>query len=225
MPARLQSEMSTTRDMIDGERVEVQRSGDDEWYAGTVIRAHKMWVEMDAYNAGRGPEPGHIADENDIWDWRPLAEGSAAPAQAENQFRRVDWAGDQPLPNDDDDADGLPVQPSRGSGIPAADLELLTLAARAIGAVRVETVDGENWLVLHFADGTVVHGWNSLQFSGDAFELLVRLQMHVEAYDDSVEVFFGEGGHVEEGFTGTDPYAATRLAATRAAAEIGRAMA
>jgi hypothetical protein len=126
-------------------------------------------------------------------------------------------------PSDDDDKHGVPVQPSRGPGIPAADLELLTLAARAIGAVRVETVDGENWLVLHFADGTVVHGWNSMQFSGDAFEMLVRLQMHVEAYDDSVEVFFGEGGHVEEGFTGTDPYAATRLAATRAAAEIRKA--
>lgn len=72
MTVRPQSEMSTTRDMIDGERVEVQRCGDDEWYVGTVIKARKMWVEMDAYDAGRGPEPGHIAAEQDIWDWRPI---------------------------------------------------------------------------------------------------------------------------------------------------------
>jgi hypothetical protein len=63
---------------------------------------------------------------------------------------------------------------------------LLELAALAIGAVRVEVVDGEGFVNLHFADGLVVHSWNLLTFSGDALELAVTLHLRIDLSDDAV---------------------------------------
>ena len=91
-----------------------------------------------------------------------------------NEFRPVTWDGDQFHLSDDDDANGTPLQPPRGPGLSAADLELLTLAAKAIGA-RAEAVEGEQWVVLHFAGGSTVFGWNPLLHSGDTFDLAVAL--------------------------------------------------
>jgi hypothetical protein len=62
----------------------------------------------------------------------------------ENKFQRVDWSSDGWQPSNDADADGLPVRPPHGPGLSGADLEQLTLAARAIDAVQVETVNGES---------------------------------------------------------------------------------
>jgi hypothetical protein len=59
--------------------------------------------------------------------------------------------------------------------IPETDLVLLERAACAIGAVRVEMVDGEGHVNLHFADTSVLHSWNPFMFSGDVFDLAVRL--------------------------------------------------
>lgn len=115
-----------------------------------------------------------------------------------------------------DDLDELPAPPRKD--IPEADRELLELAARALGAIRVETVEGENWVNLHFADGTVVYGWNSLAFSGDAFELGVKLKLFDEHPGFSY-MLAEELGPTEEG---RDPIIATRRAATRAAAEINK---
>ena len=52
-----------------------------------------------------------------------------------------------------DDLDELPAAPR--IDISEVDLALLERAARAIGAVRVEVVDGEGYVNLHFADGPV----------------------------------------------------------------------
>lgn len=146
----------------------------------------------------------------------------------ENTFRRVDWAGNQPQPSDDDDEYGMPLQPPRGPGLPDADLELLTLAARAIGA-EIQAIEGEQWVALHFADGRVEHGWNPLRHSDDAFTLAVKLGMDLEIrvdHDQSMIHAMAHDGVDWRGAherRGDDPAAATRRAITRAAAEIWRA--
>lgn len=138
----------------------------------------------------------------------------------ENRFKHVQWTGDGPLPSDDDDEHGLPVQP-RGSGLSADDLELLTMAARAIGAVRVETIEGEQWVNLHFADGSVVYGWNSLMHSDDMLNLSALLRIDIAWVGDSV--IFADGNWSEP--TSADAATAARRAVTRAAAEIWKAKA
>jgi hypothetical protein len=134
----------------------------------------------------------------------------------ENQFQRVHWDGDEYQASDDDGPDGMPLRP-RGAGLSDADVELLTLAARALGA-QVEVVDGETWLNLHFADGRVAHSWNSLLFSGDALDLAVQLVQ--DGYVLGIELFKGGACVLESSESGDDPFAATRRAITRAAAEI-----
>lgn len=142
----------------------------------------------------------------------------------ENKFQRVDWTGDGWVPSDDDDEHGLPVQP-RGPGLSDADLELLTLAAKAIGA-RAEAVEGEQWMALHFDNGRVEHGWNPLRHSDDAFTLAARLGMLVDFNSRAAMDInrTGENASDWHGGTDDDPVIATRLAITRAAAEIGKAM-
>jgi hypothetical protein len=122
-----------------------------------------------------------------------------------------------------DDLDELPAPPRKS--IPEADRELLELAARAIGAVRVEDVDGEEWLILHFADGTETHGWNPLRFYGDTFELAVALEldvMHRVVGGKRIEVLPPGGPLTQEFYEGAGVLPACR-AVVRAAAEIGKA--
>lgn len=133
-------------------------------------------------------------------------------------------------PDDDDLVGELPA-PARKS-IPEADRELLHLAARAIGAVRVDDIEGEQWLSLHFSDGTVTHGWNALLFYSDTFELQVKLNLHVEVDCETagcvtIQWDFGDSttaaGVIEERAPeGGDDCAATARAIVRAAAEIGK---
>lgn len=113
-----------------------------------------------------------------------------------------------------DDLDELPAPPRKD--IAPADLELLTLAARALGA-RFEEVDGEGYGNLHFEDGRVVNAWNPLVFYGDTFELAVSLDMTL--YLDQGRAF-AEG--VEGQAEGPDRRAANARAVTLAAAEIGK---
>ena len=116
-----------------------------------------------------------------------------------------------------DDLDELPA-PSRVD-IPAIDLALLERAARAIGAVRVEVVDGEGYVNLHFADGSVVHSWNPLMFSGDAFDLAVRLRLEIYIHEQDTTAMTGDLKLANEPH-GDDVSAATRRAITRVAGEI-----
>lgn len=109
-----------------------------------------------------------------------------------------------------DDLDELPAR--LREGIPTPDRELLELAARALGAVQIEDVDGEKWVNLHFADSPTIHAWNPLIHSDDALILAVRVPLLTtldwwKFYDTTL-----------------DPVAATCRAFTRAAAEIGKGM-
>lgn len=108
------------------------------------------------------------------------------------------------------------------------DRELLELAAKAAGYDVEVTPRGDFYLREVDADGLMqVAIWNPLQFDGDALRLAVLLSMRVSTdmaaaeaspllSDISEVVLFSE--------CGGDPYATTRRAIVRAAAEIGRAM-
>ena len=114
------------------------------------------------------------------------------------------------------------------------DRETLELAARAAGYVfgeyggkparQVTTKIGAAWIY-----------WNPLTDDGDALRLAVQLMIRVSVnrafplgipgsvtaeYPDRDCFYFALG----EAVTNGDPYAATRRAITRAAAEIGRQM-
>lgn len=105
--------------------------------------------------------------------------------------------------------------------------ELLELAAKAAGldldySIRNDGAafyhTGRNALAL--ADG----GWfSSIEDDGDALRLGVQLGIQINPQGPSTRVFWPVGRSTEERH-GTDKYAATRLAITRAAAEIGRQM-
>ena len=113
-----------------------------------------------------------------------------------------------------DDLDELPAPPR--VDIPAADLALLERAARAIGAVQVEVVDGEGYVNLHFADGPVVHSWNPLMFSGDALDLAVRRRLEIYIREQDTHVM-GRNSELVSEQHGNDAGAATRRAIIRAA--------
>lgn len=132
----------------------------------------------------------------------------------ESKFQRGEWFEGQFYP-DEGDPEERPAPP-RGPGIPEADLQLLELAARALGAVRVEIVEGEQWVNLHFEDGSTMFGWNPLRHSDDTFTMLVRLEMLYEHAGFTYKLA------EEQGREGADPVVAARRAAVRAAAEIGR---
>lgn len=98
------------------------------------------------------------------------------------------------------------------------DKELLMLAAKAAQISR-------QW------DGSLVdkdHAekvWSPLTDDGDALRLAVKLNMCVTSFTDEQMVGYvinREGHNIHEA-PGTDPYAATRRAIVRAAAEIAKA--
>jgi len=113
--------------------------------------------------------------------------------------------------------DELPAAPR--IDISEVDLVLLERAARAIGAARVEVVDGEGYVNLHFADSSVVHSWNPLMFNGDAFDLAVRLRLEIYIHEQDTTVMTADLKLANEQH-GDDAGAATCRAITRVAAEI-----
>ena len=99
---------------------------------------------------------------------------------------------------------------------------LLELAAKAAGYRLCDYTD-----VYHDDIGRI---WKPLTDDGDALRLAVKLKIEITTYPKSGEVGagrsanlvgFGKHGRVFEYF-GNDPYAATRRAIVRAAAEIGK---
>ena len=97
------------------------------------------------------------------------------------------------------------------------DRELLELAAKAAGVV----FDGE-W---SDADRMSVQGdgwWNPLTDDGDALRLAVKLKLCLLWQHDYLMAYSGDVAERERDLS--DPYAATRRAIVRAAAEIGRSM-
>jgi hypothetical protein len=112
------------------------------------------------------------------------------------------------------------------------DRELLELAAKAAGIpleFRVGFMDLES--PGYSEDGTGRMGswvrWNPLTDDGDALRLAVKVHIDFKAFETTVRTWVGDPvaqrviASVEE-LCGTDPYAATRRAIVRAAAEVGR---
>ena len=103
------------------------------------------------------------------------------------------------------------------------DRELLEAAARAAGIDFSDTTCRSG--AIHLC--CPVGWWNPLTDDGDALRLAVKLKLIVECEGEEGVVAredkTGSLAHAWERFD-SDPYAATRRAITRAAAEIGRAM-
>jgi hypothetical protein len=109
------------------------------------------------------------------------------------------------------------------------DRELLELAAKA-ASYETNTDGRDFWLA---ADGESIKHWNPLTDDGDALRLAVKLRIdlfnyggppiHHAPHVDAVHMDGFSHGSASEDVC-SDPYAATRRAIVRAAAEIGRAM-
>lgn len=106
-----------------------------------------------------------------------------------------------------------------------SDEELLRYAAKAAGIVIKEWDYGEP--VVDSTDGNYDFNWNPLADDGDALRLAVKLRMLVQIRDTVTFVTDDDGKQLSyrphKPHNG-DPYAATRRAIVRAAAEIGKEM-
>lgn len=115
------------------------------------------------------------------------------------------------------------------------DKELLELAAKAVGLLeltvwsdKIGDYDSPHYGLpaLHQATvGGECCSWNPLLDDGDALRLAVRLKL--DTLQRREWIFIDDAGMERPATSeplGSDPYAATRRAITRAAAEIGKAM-
>lgn len=97
------------------------------------------------------------------------------------------------------------------------DLKLLELAAKADGR-KTERIAGKLWIEKCTTE------WNPLTDDGDALRLAVKLNLSFEPVESTAWVWFSDEEYpIEERYSG-DPYAATRRAIVRAAAEIGKTL-
>lgn len=94
-----------------------------------------------------------------------------------------------------------------------SDRELLELAAKASGEVQGEWIGNAAYF-----DG-VLTWWNPIIDDGDALRLAVKLGITFRHFGHKVSAV---GTTQCDEYVGDDPYAATRRAIVRAAAEIGR---
>lgn len=103
------------------------------------------------------------------------------------------------------------------------DKTLLELAAKAAGysTSKYWHNDGIHCSTEYaYTDGA--HGWNPLTDDGDALRLAVKLKMLVNVMTKGVQVDIENIEDAALESIESDPYAATRRAITRAAAEIGK---
>lgn len=106
------------------------------------------------------------------------------------------------------------------------DRELLEMAARAAGMEKgIDWVDGTGgeMLVLPSIKGATGYRkpWNPLTDDGDAFRLAVKLGLGVIQWGESASATHAITNREFSELHESDPYAATRRAIVRAAAEIG----
>ena len=110
------------------------------------------------------------------------------------------------------------------------DKEILELAAKAAGYPvewverRVARIGAFKQIQHARRDGFTMSGkeWNPLTDDGDALRLAVTLGLHV--YGCKIGCNVDDYIFIDKEDCGGDPYAATRRAITRAAAEIGKMM-
>lgn len=99
------------------------------------------------------------------------------------------------------------------------DKELLELAAKAAG---IDYYHQDSMGNLHEKKGGT---WNPLTDDGDALRLAVKLDMSIEVLSDQgFTMVHSDLTTSQSAPHKNDPYAATRRAIVRAAAEIGRTM-
>lgn len=124
------------------------------------------------------------------------------------------------------------------------DRELLELAAKAFGFGKKNLPEKPHcWTESEYPKGSGKHGalwnyvgygdtaelWNPLSDDGDALRLAVKLELIV-GHDAEDKLAYAQVRHpyysANEfyGGSGINPYAATRRAVVRAAAEVGRGM-
>lgn len=98
--------------------------------------------------------------------------------------------------------------------------ELLSFSANALGGKFDEDKSSITF------DGVGFNQWNPVDNDGDALRLAVMLELDVQQDPDSVLVWFWIDGVLDSDNVvveaGYDRFAATRLAITQAAAEIGK---
>lgn len=92
------------------------------------------------------------------------------------------------------------------------DKELIELAAKAAG------IEWNKAYKAHLNENGA--HWLPLTDDGDAFRLAVKLKFVIRHWDDCVDVGYFASPRQKEMYGG-DPYAATRRAIVRAAAQIG----
>ena len=107
-----------------------------------------------------------------------------------------------------------------------SDEELLRYAAKAMGYVEPHSYRPKTNGLLWMSESGFPTTWRPFDDDADAFKLMVKLGIDV-TFDD-IEVYAfppdGIGGLCEMVKENKDPYAATRRAIVRAAAEIGKEM-
>lgn len=105
------------------------------------------------------------------------------------------------------------------------DKELLEMAAKAAGIQICNTWlsdEGRAWSSIwakDFNGAPTTKLWNPLGNDGDAFRLIVELKLELTVFRDHVTAFHATSWCDE--LHGDEPFAATRRAIVRAAAEVG----
>lgn len=118
------------------------------------------------------------------------------------------------------------VKISRKAVVPvtewSGDRELLKLAAKAVGIDLLAEEWEDGFIYYYHKIPGDTQGWNPLNCDSDALRLAVKLGLVVDCSRPSAGEPFRLERVAEEDFA--DPYAATRRAIVRAAAEIGRTL-
>lgn len=108
-----------------------------------------------------------------------------------------------------------------------SDRELLEYAAKAAEIDLGITFQTGSPIIWDCTDPENHKPWNPLTDDGDALRLAVKLQLSMDLFDDAIAVGYtpndNECEQVSEPVW-SDPYAATRRAIVRAAAEIGKSL-
>lgn len=102
------------------------------------------------------------------------------------------------------------------------DRELLELAAKAAG---IKISQWSNAQAGGFLPGGRGDFWNPLTDDGHALRLAVSLDIEIKQYKGACIARWGQSGEYYKWLSeplDNDPYAATRIAIVRAAAEIGK---